>query len=888
MVAAVVASSWAAPASAATPTLTPACTPPRPGGQVAVFPIPGTGYNRPETQITFRGLRPDQIGSVTVRGSRSGLHSGRVLPDSDCDGGSFMPDKHFVKGETVTVSTGLNVLGGRNGRFSFTVADALPLAKRVALPAATPPEVMAFRSRPDLRPAAVSVIKDSPQASHEDIFVAPQNGPEQNGPMILGPHGRLVWFLPYAISDGLFVNDFRVQKLDLDGKVEPVLTWWLGFRHKGQGQSRGHGVIFDSAYQKITDVRAANGLDAGSHEFLVTPNDDAYVMASSPVRLPDGKQVIDSVVQEIDIKTGLVLFEWHALDHVSRKARYETGQPSDPYHVNSISLDADGNLIISMRQTSAIYKIDHQTGHVLWTLGGKHSSFKMGPGTITSVQHDAVAQPDGTITVFDDASGPPIVRPQSRGIRLRLDLHNMTATLVRAYYHSPPGLSVRVEGGMQVMPDGHVSIGWGSQPFFSEYDAAGRQVFDARFRDEIINYRAYRFPWTGRPTTLPDLAVSPNARGSSTLYASWNGATDVSAWRVLAGSGPQSLRPLSVTPKNGFETAIHVASAAPYFAVQALDVHGQTLSKSLPVRTPSHIAIVGRVAFVHSSGFGGLPAACFTPTPCRVVTTFRAGRTVIARATSERIDSDSAAIVHFHLNASGRALLARAGGGRLAGHVIARDVPVVMGEKRSGPTASSRLDLIPFQATGSGPHRRVTNAATLRMIGMTGFATNRGLGVILAACLKATPCLIRATVSAGRAVIGRSDRELLGANQLGYVPFTLTGRGRGRLAHASGNELAARVSLSDDRATADGHIALVALDPSESGAIAALGSGASPSSGPKVARHHRGAASIHLIRHVVVPGPGPASQRGAASGGAAGRLVEAGQRRARVMPNRPG
>ncbi len=571
-----------------------------------MFPIPGTRYNRPETQITFRGLRPDQIGSVTVRGSRSGLHSGRVLPDSDCDGGSFMPAKHFVKGETVTVSTGLNVLGGRNGRFSFKIADALPLAKRVALPVATPPEVMSFRSRPDLKPAAVSVIKDSPQASHEDIFVAPQNGPEQDGPMILDPRGRLVWFLPYAISDGLFINDFRVQKLDLDGKVAPVLTWWQGFWNAGAGQNSGHGVIFDSAYQKITDVRAANGLDAGSHEFLVTPNGDAYVTASSPVRLPDGKHVIDSVVQEIDIKTGLVLFEWHALDHVSLHASYAV--PLDPYHLNSISLDTDGNPIISMRQTSAIYKIDHQTGHVLWTLGGKHSSFKMGPGTITSVQHDAVAQPDGTITVFDDASGRPIVRPQSRGIRLRLDLHNMTATLVRAYYHSPP-LSVRFEGGMQVMPDGHVSIGWGSQPFFSEYDAAGRQVFDARFRDEIINYRAYRFPWTGRPTTLPDLAVSPNAHGSSTLYASWNGATDVSAWRVLAGSGPQSLRPLSVTPKNGFETALHVASAAPYFAVQALDVHGQTLSKSLPVRTPSHIAIVGRVAFVHSSGFGGLPAA---------------------------------------------------------------------------------------------------------------------------------------------------------------------------------------------------------------------------------------------------------------------------------------
>jgi hypothetical protein len=146
-----------------------------------VFPIPGTRYNRPETQVTFRGVRPDQIGSVAVRGSRSGLHSGRVLPDSDCDGGSFLPAKPFVEGESVTVRTRLNVLGGRNGHFSFRIADALPLAKRVALPVATPPRVMSFRSRPDLTPAAVSVIEDSRQASSDDIFVAPQNARSRTG-----------------------------------------------------------------------------------------------------------------------------------------------------------------------------------------------------------------------------------------------------------------------------------------------------------------------------------------------------------------------------------------------------------------------------------------------------------------------------------------------------------------------------------------------------------------------------------------------------------------------------------------------------------------------------------------------------------------------------------
>ena len=812
---------------------------------VVVFPIPGSRYNRPETQITFRGVSPAAIGRVKVIGSVSGLHSGRVSPDSDADGVSFVPDRKFVNGETVTVSTGLSVLGGRDGQFRFTIADALPLAPKTPLPGASPPAVMHFRSRPDLTPAAVAITEDSPRASSADIFLAPQNGPLQDGPLIVDPHGRLVWFLPYPISKGVYANDFEVQ--DLHG--QPVLTWWQGFRNKGAGQSRGDGMIMDRAYHVIAVVKAGNGLDADSHEFLLTPQGDAYITACSPVQLPGTReQLIDSVIQEIDIKTGLVLFEWHALDHVPVSASYAThtsNLPFDPYHLNSISLDHDGNLIVSMRNTSAIYKIDDHTGRVLWTLGGKRSSFGMGPGTITSVQHNAVAQPDGTITVFNNGSGLPIVRPQARGIRERLDLHKMTATLVRAYRHSPP-LSVRVEGGVQLLPNGHVSIGWGSQPFFSEYTAAGRQVFDAHFVSDVISYRAYRFPWSAQPTTLPALTVSPSADGSTSLYASWNGATDVSSWRVLTGSGPHALTPLATAPRAGFETAIPVDSAAPYFAVQALGTRGQTLSNSLAIKTPAHIAIYGRVAFVHSSGLGGVPIGCFLHHRCLIVTTISAGRLVIARTASERIDRDSAGILHFHLSVDGLSMLARASGGRLAVRVATR--------ARFGPSAIAHLDLIQFNSSGPGPHRRVANASTLRIVGITDFVSTRGAGGILARCVAATPCHVRTTISAGPTVIARTGTEPLGANELGYLTFTLTQRGRDLLAHAVGNELGVHMILSDGHAIAHADVALVALGPNVSGTTGALHASRGDAA---VSDHTRvrvspNRASIHLIKHVVL------------------------------------
>ena len=103
---------------------------------------------------------------------------------------------------------------------------------------------------------------------------------------------------------------------------------------------------------------------------------------------------MDAVVQEIDIRTGLVLFEWHALDHVPiTESFFRKGAPGScttRTTLNSISLDTDGNLIISMRNTWAVYKVDHQTGAVIWTLGSNQNNFKMGPGTQTAFQHDVV------------------------------------------------------------------------------------------------------------------------------------------------------------------------------------------------------------------------------------------------------------------------------------------------------------------------------------------------------------------------------------------------------------------------------------------------------------------------------------------------------------------
>jgi arylsulfotransferase ASST len=553
-----------------------------------VFPIPGGRVASPQTQIAFRGISPGQIGRVVVMGSRSGRHTGRVEADSDGRGASFLPAKPFAAGELVTVKTQLDIGGVRGGTFHFTVATpagaipSMPLlpAERVA------GDELSFQTRPDLTPAAVEITKESSHTGSGDIFLTPQQGPTQNGAMILDPSGDLVWFQP--VPKGDMAADLRVQTYH--GK--PVLTWWQGY--SGAGIGEGVDVVDDSSYRQVAVVRAGNGLWADLHDFQLTRQGTALITAyypviwnASSVHGPTRQVVLDSVVQAIDIKTGLVLYQWDSLDHVPLSASYQTlpkspGSPFDYFHVNSVQQVAGGNLIISGRNTSAAYAIDRQTGATVWTLGGKDSTFKLGAGVQFAFQHDVRVHTKGrpNVTLFDDGGGPPRVHTESRAIRVRIDGKEKTATLVSQDVHAP-ALTASFEGNVQALHDGDEFVGWGQQPYFSEFDSSGEMVFDGRFVGDNSSYRAYRYPWTGTPRTPP--AVAALASGATTnVYASWNGATDVSAWRVLAGSSSAAVQAVATAPKQGFETQISIHSE-PYVAVQALNRAGQVLATSATV-----------------------------------------------------------------------------------------------------------------------------------------------------------------------------------------------------------------------------------------------------------------------------------------------------------------
>jgi hypothetical protein len=425
--------------------------------------------------------------------------------------------------------------------------------------------------------------------------LAPKTGPGQDGPMIIDSDGQLVWF--YSLQDeGKSATDFKVQHY----KGEPVLTWWEGILPWRNG---GEYVILDGSYREITRVRAGNGYKGDLHEFLITPRDTALITVYNAVRTdlssiggPEDGTVLDGIAQEVDVETGEVLFEWHSLDHVALDECYSKPptnlrRPFDYFHINSIDVDHDSNLLIDAKKTFTVYKVDRNSGEVIWRLGGKNSNFEMGPGTRTRHQHDARRQPDGSITIFDNNGGPGLfisnngeVTQQSRSIALELDEDKMTATLVREYTH-PKKLQAALEGNMQVLQNGNVFIGWGSVPVFSEFSSDGELLFNASFITKQQSYRAFRFPWSGQPSDDPAVAAESGPDDEVTVYASWNGATEVATWQVLAGPGPGQLRPVgSAVPRGGFETAIVLHTTEPYVGVQAKNGSGSVLGISKAVK----------------------------------------------------------------------------------------------------------------------------------------------------------------------------------------------------------------------------------------------------------------------------------------------------------------
>jgi hypothetical protein len=506
--------------------------------------------------------------------------------------------RQFIKGASAlaggaAVAGGIaeTALGG-HGRptVGLTTGPRLPsYAVRTSEP------VGAFHSRPDLHPPTVTVTSGA-GSSDRYFFLGPWGGKPQGGndpgPLMVDHQAEPVWFHPVTGNQQAthqWATNFRTWTY----RGASVLGWWEGYV-VNDGFGRGRGVLVDSSYRKVARIHAANGRQMDMHELSLTPQGTALFTCypeivradlSSVGGSPDGT-VLNPVFQEVDIRTGRLLFEWRGLDHIPLTDSYlPVSEPFDYMHLNAVSVAPDGHLIVSARHTWSIYKLDRRTGRVIWRLGGKRSDFDSDKRAMFAWQHDARQPAPGNISMFDNGSdGFRNTEPRSRGLVVKIDEVHRKVRLAHEYLHPKPLLAVAM-GSVQLLPTGDVIVGWGTEPYLSDFSQDGSLLGDVHMLSGYKSYRSYVLPWRGIPHRAPAVMASRDpGTGHTTLYVSWNGATDQAAtWQVRAGPSRSSLKSIGVARRRGFETAIPLGRTGGYFAVTAVDEDGSYLATSRTV-----------------------------------------------------------------------------------------------------------------------------------------------------------------------------------------------------------------------------------------------------------------------------------------------------------------
>ncbi|OAQ91350.1 arylsulfotransferase protein [Purpureocillium lilacinum] len=467
--------------------------------------------------------------------------------------------------------------------------------------------VQTFKSTPIVAPRPNFLLRDNRCESDLYTFLTPRGYVEaaRNAQMtILDQGGHLVWTSGW---EGKQIYNLMVQRY----RGHNYLTFWAGNDAVG-GHGAGTYYMLDEAYTLRHTIKAGNNLQGDLHDFRLTDRGTA-LMTVYEVREHDlssmGKKkgpIWDCLIQEMDIETGDVVFQWRAAEHFNISDTYRGiggegepgGAPFDWFHINSIDKDRKGNYLISSRYMSNLAYIDGRTGDVLWTLGGKKNMFKDlsgGKATNFRYQHDATWDLDYTeITLFDNSDlGKLSDASRPRGMRIKVDQEARTVRLI-AEYRNPQHIPAESQGSTQTLPGGNVVVGFGFTAVWTEFTHDGTPLCDVHYGSQsrfgtgdVQSYRVVKFAWKGFPTTTPDLAVAQDDAGVWRVYASWNGATEVADWVLQGeaddenGGDASDWQVIETTAKDGFETDFVLDADHPqYLRAVALDSKGNALGTS--------------------------------------------------------------------------------------------------------------------------------------------------------------------------------------------------------------------------------------------------------------------------------------------------------------------
>ncbi|KAL4780633.1 ASST-domain-containing protein [Aspergillus varians] len=488
-----------------------------------------------------------------------------------------------------------------------------------------------FKSRTDLAPPRLNItIPAAPDVEKGYLFVAPfagypdtageQHGPRQAAPYIFRDDGELVWsgYGYYSI----WATNF--QKARWRGK--DVLFSFEGDHNAGYGHGHGHTTILDQHYETIRELRAGNHKLTDKHEFHVINEETALIQIYQPVPMdltpwgasPEQQWIVDAIIQELDIETGELLFEWSSLEHVlpdeailpinpgQAGSGYNSSDAWDYFHINSVDKDSEGNYLISARDACSVHKINGTTGEIIWRLGGVKSDFGLEDNVKFCFQHHArYVSKEGSkevISLYDnsahgteDGRGHEVhTHPFSQGKIIEVDTATWKATIVQAF-QPPDGLLSKSQGSTQLLPNGNVLVNWGSEGALTEYRADGTPIFHTYMDSGFLglgveNYRGFRYNWTGLPNEVPAIVSLKNDEGT-TVYVSWNGDTETQAWRffnIVDEYGSREI--LGEVERKGFETSFFVKDHdLGLVAAEAIGANGRVLTSTAVVKSKAEV-----------------------------------------------------------------------------------------------------------------------------------------------------------------------------------------------------------------------------------------------------------------------------------------------------------
>ena len=478
-----------------------------------VSPLPNSKMVSPENNVIIRShtkLSRQQIQNnfISISGSKSGNHEGKLILSDDNKTLIFKPLNNFELGESVTVKLNKGSLSENGNKlreflYIFKTAPYLSKEKNFRIEESfqnlkpkksTSLNKKSFKNSSEALPIGFPTINliSSGNSDEGKFFISPFNAPMSNNNylIILDNNGFPIFFRKMDYR----CHDFKVQN---NGE----LTYY------DEGAFKFYAL--NNSFSLIDSFKCGNGYQTDVHELDILPNGHALLLALDiqPYRMDTivtggnpNATVMGMIIQELDNDKNVV-FEWRSWDHYKITDAMPdinlTAKNIDYVHGNALELDNDGNILFSARHMDEVTKIDRTTGDIIWRLGGKNNEFNFVNDEYKfSHQHDVRRLPNGDLTVFDNGNlhSPPF----SRAVEYKIDDSLKTATLTWEYRNDPDFYSAAM-GCNRLLPNGNRVIGWGfkgsGSADITEIDADNNIVFEASLPDTMYSYRAFKFPW---------------------------------------------------------------------------------------------------------------------------------------------------------------------------------------------------------------------------------------------------------------------------------------------------------------------------------------------------------------------------------------------------------